>query len=392
MKNLVLVMLSFFLFNAVFSQKIKVKKTEIKVNETSIGKAIALKKGERYDFQDVNGNHLFFGNYYTKQIKGSDEKVNYIEIRINENDQPASFNAVTELSEISMASFSFDNSRDIVFQLFKKGFVTEESGFDMAKITDFANSKEEADLTKSSAIDRKPTDIGTNSKSDGTGISIGLMENLIEEPAVFTVGNVEYSGLATIIFSPLTIGDEQKLEVADARLVKYVKNIEEINFGRRAIINYFDLDSDGNKRENLATVNSRGGFNISVKKKNGINYQFESYLYDDNNLINEGVGILKMATNKLDNSSGRQEQVVFFNVVSEFDGIMILQDPVTNSIAVKIPSEKGAMSINDMFLGSYLPKNLKSYLKCKSLNEEVDGLRSITDLENLLKKYQQECK
>ena len=41
---------------------------------------------------------------------------------------------------------------------------------------------------------------------------------------------------------------------------------------------------------------------------------------------------------------------------------LILQDPTANSLAVKIPSSKEAMTINDMFVGSYSPKNLKKYL------------------------------
>ncbi|WP_445722309.1 hypothetical protein [Flavobacterium sp.] len=395
MKKKTLFFMFFLIVNFSFSQKIKVKKTEIKINETIIGKAIILKKTEKYDFQDINGNHLFFGSYFTKQVKGADDKVNYIEIKINENDDPTSFNAVTELNEISLATFSFDNSREIVSQLFKKGFVTEESGFDMVKITEFTNLKEKADLVKSSVIERLPTDIGTNSKSDGTGIKIDVIQNIIQEPAIFTIGNEEYNGFTTIIFSPLTKADEEKLEHVNTNVVSYVKNIKEIDFGRRAMVSYVDLDKNGNNRENFPIVNSRRGFNITVKMNNGNIYKFASYLYDDNNLVNEGLGVLKMVTKNTANANlqtGRQEQVVFFSVVSEFEEIMILHDPVSNTIAVKIPSEKGAMSLNDMFVGSYLPKNLKKYLKCKVLDDDIEALKSITDLQNLLRKYQEECK
>ena len=395
MKKTVLILIVTLIGFLGYSQKIKVKKTEVKVNETTIGKAIVLKKGEKFDFQDANGNHLFFGDYLTKQVKGSDEKVDFIEIKINENDEPVSFNVENELSDISLSSFSFDHSRDIVFQLFKKGFVTEESGFDMLKITEFASSKGKADLTKSSTIARNPTDIGTNSKSDGTGIKIDVIQNIIQEPAIFTIGNEEYNGFTTIIFGHLTKADEVKLAKVNPNVVSYVKNIKEIDFGRRAMVSYVDLDKNGNKRENFPVVNSRRGFNITVKMNSGNSYKFASYLYDDNNLVNEGLGVLKMVTKNTDNANlqtGRQEQVVFFSVVSEFEEIMILHDPVSNTIAVKIPSEKGVMSLNDMFVGSYLPKNLKKYLNCKSLDNEIENLKSITDLENLLKKYQQECK
>lgn len=395
MKNITTILLALFIFTSVSAQKIKVKKTEIKVNDTSIGKALPIKKGEKYDFQDMNGNHLFFGDYYSKQIKGTEDKVNYIEIKINENDEPVSFNAETELTEISLASFSFDNSREIVFQLFKKGFVTEESGFDMAKITEFANSKANADLTKSSTMERNPTDIGTNSKSDGTGLSTGFIDNIISESATFTIENVQYNGLVTIIFSPLTMGDEEKLSNAEPALVNYVKGIKEENFGRRAIVNYQETLEDGTKQERLLTVKSKSGFSISVNKEDGKTYKFYSYEFEDNNLIGEGIGLLKMATKNVDDSKlniKSQEPVVYFNVVSEFDGIMILQDPVSNTLSVKIPSNKKVMAINDMFLGSYLPKNLKKYLNCKGLNDEIDELKSISDLENLLKGYQEECK
>lgn len=399
MKKTVLILIVTLISVFGFGQKIKVKKTEIFVNETIIGKAIVLKKGEKYDFQDVNGNHLFFGNYYTKQIKGTDEKVNYIEIKINENDEPTSFNTVVEMNEISIASFSFENSRDIVFQLFKKGFVSEESGFDMAQITAFASSKGKADLAKSSAIQRNPTDIGTNSKSDGTGTSIEILENLIEEPAIFTIEGVEYNGLATIIFSKLSMDDELKLDNADYRIKNYVKDLKEEEYGARAILNYFETDRDNKENEKLVKVKSRGGFSINVMKKSGVTLNFESYEFDDNNLINEGMNLLGAFTKDkkdantaatLDTKS--REEIVFFNVVSDFDGIKILQDPVTNTIAVKTLNSKVVMSINDIFLGSYLPKNLKRYLNCKSLNNDIDNLKSITDLENLLKKYQQECK
>lgn len=386
----------FLIVNFSFSQKIKVKKTEIKINETIIGKVIILKKTEKYDFQDVNGNHLFFGSYFTKQVKGADDKVNYIEIRINENDEPTSFNVENELS---LSAISFDNSKTIVFQLYKKGFVSEESGFDMEKIIEFTHSKEKADLAKSSVIERLPTDIGTNSKSDGTGTSIEILENLIEEPAVFTIEGVQYNGLATIIFSKLTMNDELKLDNADYRIKNYVKDLKEEEYGARAILNYFEIDSDNKKNEKLVKVKSRGGFSINVMKKSGVTLNFESYEFVDNNLINEGVYLLGALTKDkndanttatLDTKS--RDEIVFFNVVSDFDGIKILQDPVTNTIAVKIPNSKVVMSINDMFVGSYLPKNLKKYLKCKALDNDIENLKSISDLESLLKKYQQECK
>lgn len=396
MRKIVLLFISFLFINFSFAQKIKVKKTEIIFNETTIGKAIVLKKMEKYDFQDVDGNHLFFGDYYTKQIKGSDDKVNYIEIRINENDEPTSFNVENELS---LSAISFDNSKTIVFQLYKKGFVSEESGFDMEKIIEFTHSKEKADLAKSSVIERLPTDIGTNSKSDGTGTSIEILENLIEEPAVFTIEGVQYNGLATIIFSKLTMDDELKLDNADYRIKNYVKDLKEEEYGARAILNYFEIDRDNKKNEKLVKVKSRGGFSINVMKKSGVRLNFESYEFVDNNLINEGVYLLGALTkdkndtntaSTLDTKS--RDEIVFFNVVSDFDGIKILQDPVTNTIAVKIPNSKVVMSINDMFVGSYLPKNLKKYLKCKVLDNDIENLKSISDLESLLKKYQQECK
>ncbi|NJM81021.1 MAG: hypothetical protein HC854_17990, partial [Flavobacterium sp.] len=321
---------------------------------------------------------MFYGDYYTKQIKGSDEKVNYIEIRINENDEPASFNIENELS---LSAISFDNSKTIVYQLYKKGFVSEESGFDMAKITAFTTSKGKADLTKSSTIERNPTDIGTNSQSDGTGIAIDVLENLIEEPAIFTVEGVEYNGLATIIFSKLSMIDQVKLDTADYRIKNYVNDLKEEEYGARAILNYFEVDLDGIKKEKLVKVKSRGGFSIKVKKKNGKNLLLESYQYDDNNLVNEGMNLLGAITSNTNDSNSSittksREEIVFFNVVSEFDGIMILQDPVTNSIAVKNFLKSKTSNVYKMIclLESICQKNLKKYLNCKSLDDEIENL------------------
>ncbi|MVO10474.1 hypothetical protein GOQ30_14975 [Flavobacterium sp. TP390] len=395
MKNTIFVTLITLISFLGFSQKIKIKKSEIKINETTIGKVTPVKKGEKYDYQDVNGNHLFFGSYFTKSLSGSEDKVNYIEIKINENDEPASFNAESDINDLSLASFSFDNSREIVQQLFKKGFVSEEGGFDMDKITAFASSKGQADLTQSSTVERKPTDIGTNSKSDGTGLSAALIENFINEKGVFTIDGVEYNGWVSIIFNPLSMKDEEKLENADSRLVNYIKNIKEEEFGRRAILHYTKTNSSGEKQEELVSIKSKTGFKIAITKEDGQNYVFTSYEFEDNNLIGEGLSVLKMATKKVDDSAlstKNAEPVVFFNIISTIGDILILQDPVTNTLAVKIPANKKAMSINDMFVGTYQPKNLKRYLDCKSLNNEIDTLKSISDLEALLKKYQSECK
>ena len=378
-----------------FSQKIKIKKSEIKINETTIGKVTPIRKGEKYDYQDVNGNHLFFGSYFTKSLNGSEDKVNYIEIKINENDEPASFNAESDINDLSLASFSFDNSREIVQQLLKKGFVSEAGGFDMDKITAFASSKGQADLTQSSTVERKPTDIGTNSKSDGTGLSAILIENFINEKGVFTIDGVEYNGWVSIVFNPLSMKDEEKLENADSRLINYIKNVKEEEFGRRAILHYTKTTSSGEKQEELVSIKSKTGFKIAITKEDGENYVFTSYEFEDNNLIGEGLSVLKMATKKVDDSAlstKNAEPVVFFNIISTIGDILILQDPVTNTLAVKIPANKRAMSINDMFVGTYQPKNLKRYLDCKSLNNEIDTLKSISDLEALLKKYQSECK